>query len=295
MAKSLFRRLLPIVGVFGGFLNPMTGAAGEQNLLLNPGFESGLDRWILIGPVNYEAVWDARDAAGSTCSGSALALHRNPVEEGFTVLHQCANGVHAGQSIEFGVKSLFPGGQATTVSTYTAILFYPELNCSGTPVGTQFGTFSDNSSSEEVWVTSSDSLVAPPGSVSAALRLGISKSFLQDARAHFDDAFLRHSDVSAYPMVEINPENISDTAPHTLTILANFPTGLGSVTQVQATYNGVDVTALLVPYVTEVHDTGGTIVVPNISFPATTRASFVFSLATTAGRAFDSLCVDVAR
>jgi hypothetical protein len=95
------------------------------------------------------------------------------------------------------------------------------------------------------------------------------------------------------PTVTIEPPIISSAAPLTVRIDATFPSGLDSITRVLATYNGEDVTLLLVPYIAELSDTAGAIVVPGITFPVGTIASFVFTLETTAGSASDTLVIDV--
>ncbi|HEX9638259.1 MAG TPA: YCF48-related protein [Acidobacteriota bacterium] len=95
------------------------------------------------------------------------------------------------------------------------------------------------------------------------------------------------------PTVTIAPAAISSPLPLTVRIEATFPSGLGSIRAILATFNGEDVTALLAPFVTELSAAAGAIVVPGVAFPVGTQAIFVFTLETTAGGASAVLFIDV--
>jgi hypothetical protein len=95
------------------------------------------------------------------------------------------------------------------------------------------------------------------------------------------------------PQVAITPARIETTAATTITIAVQYPSGLASITGVQATYNGLDVLDLLFPFLVQVGDTAATFVIPQVAFPYPTQATFVFSLQTGAGSDSATLQIDV--
>ena len=95
------------------------------------------------------------------------------------------------------------------------------------------------------------------------------------------------------PRVTIAPTRIETTAATTVTIALQFPEGLAAITAVEATFNGAEVLNLLLPLLTQVDDTSATFVVPQIAFPHSTRATFVFELHTAAASASATLEIDV--
>jgi len=110
-----------------------------------------------------------------------------------------------------------------------------------------------------------------------------------------------------FPICQWNPYEILSSSPTTITLAAEFPDGIPSILTVQALFEllsgpaprqPIDITALLVPFITEVTDTTGTIVIPNVAFPPGTRASVTFNLKTTGDTsagffATDELTIDV--
>jgi len=99
---------------------------------------------------------------------------------------------------------------------------------------------------------------------------------------------------------QIIPTLITSGQPTSIVILAEFPDGIFSIVAVQALFELVsgakrqviDVTELLIPFITEVTDTTGTIVIPGVVFPPGTQASFTFSILTEGDTAAGSFSID---
>ena len=109
-----------------------------------------------------------------------------------------------------------------------------------------------------------------------------------------------------FPICDFTPSQILSSQPTTITIQAEFD-GIASILSVQALFElisapaprqPIDITALLVPFVTEVTDTSGTIVIPGVAFPPGTQASVTFSILTEGDTpagffAIDELTIDI--
>ena len=95
-----------------------------------------------------------------------------------------------------------------------------------------------------------------------------------------------------WPCVAITPDEITDSEPVDLEIRVDFPAGglLGA----SATYNGVDILGLLLPFVTGVTATSAQISIPGLAFPENLAALFQLSIDTSAGPASDQLPIDTA-
>jgi hypothetical protein len=101
-----------------------------QNLLVDPGFDTGLNGWQLTP----QASWDgALDANGSASSGSAQGTFDAAQVTGFYyVVSQCVP-LAAGSTYTMGGEIYIPAGNTTTGSAFFHAIFYPTADCSGIP------------------------------------------------------------------------------------------------------------------------------------------------------------------
>jgi hypothetical protein len=107
-------------------------SSSAQNLLVNPGFDTGLDGWQVADVSTSVTVsWDgAHDADGSASSGSAKAVWQAPaVTQYYGAFSQCVE-VTTGQPYVFGGKVFIPAGPVPG-STFFIALPFPTHGCSG--------------------------------------------------------------------------------------------------------------------------------------------------------------------
>jgi hypothetical protein len=113
-----------------------------QNLLVNPGFDTGLGGWQLADPstTSVTVSWDgAHDADGSPSSGSAKAVWQAPSVSGLSsAIFQCVE-VTPGASYIFGGKVFIPAGPVPG-SAFFNVIPYPSHGCSGAPPPSLFGS-----------------------------------------------------------------------------------------------------------------------------------------------------------
>lgn len=158
--------------------------AAAQNLILNPGFDDDLSGWR-----SQTAAWSALDAGGDPGSGSALGAnsHDSGGTLGVTALSQCV-AVDAGQSYEYGMRTLLPAGQEHSGYAYFHAVWSPTFPCDGAPIRFAPG---DQSPTAGAWAPLGNQDVAPAGAKGLTLILGIAKQGPGGTlQAHFDDAFV---------------------------------------------------------------------------------------------------------
>ncbi len=106
-------------------------SAAAQNLLTNPGFDSSLDGWRVVGSV---VSWDGTmDGTSSPSSGSAEILWQQDQVTGLVpVVSQCVEVV-PNMAYRFGGQVFIPNDLTIQGSAFYNILFFPTSGCAGTP------------------------------------------------------------------------------------------------------------------------------------------------------------------
>jgi hypothetical protein len=89
----------------------------------------------------------------------------------------------------------------------------------------------------------------------------------------------------------ITPSRITSAVPTTIYMDVGFPPG--GLQGASATYNGLNVTNLLVPFITSVTSTSARVVIRNLVFPPGTNATLVLTIFTTQGNPSASLQIQV--
>jgi hypothetical protein len=175
--------------------------AYSQNLVANPGFDSGVTGWQGSG-----LVWDnTRDASGALTSGSARALASYEpigVLECSSSIRQVLSNVRGGTTYAFGGRTFVAPGQVLGSSwtvSWVRVMWYGDTQCSAV-LGRNDASASDG---EGAWATSTAPLVmAPQQTVCAAIE-GYACTYLLGAniRANFDDMYMRAATVEGVPML----------------------------------------------------------------------------------------------
>lgn len=108
----------------------------DQNLLVNPNFDTGLSGWQTEPFVSDStANWDgALDADGSPSSGSAQQVFSADAVHGLSaVLFQCVPLKHGGTYV-LGGEIFIPEGNTTTGGAFLSVVPYGQsTDCTGTP------------------------------------------------------------------------------------------------------------------------------------------------------------------
>ncbi len=177
--------------------------AAAQNLLQNPGFDTGLPPWT-PGSSNVTAAWNAADVAGSPSSGSALVTNLAPAAsstvEGLT---QCVP-VTPGTTYDLLYRYRIAASQTGAGGVWGGMNWYSGGSCTGTPISSTGNGFTEPS--RDVWKTFAVFATAPAGAGSAAAVLAVSKQAAGGSfQVLFDDAAL----VAAQPTTLTIPASAS--------------------------------------------------------------------------------------
>jgi len=126
-------------------------ALSAQNLLTNPGFNTGLNGWEVFGLGSWDGT---RDVVGSPVSGSAKGVFDSSTPGGFdAVVAQCVP-LAIGLNYHLGGKIFIPPGATAESSALFQMIPFPTMNCSGppppgpiveTPQVTAVGSWTDSS------------------------------------------------------------------------------------------------------------------------------------------------------
>lgn len=184
-------RLSVIFGAFLVFCSPLNLPA---QVLIDDTFDENVDSW----PASWmnTIVWDPLDALGNSSSGSALVTNISDDPNDATGPEQCVEGIEAGQFYRVGADVLVPGGQTETGTARMLLRWYGD-HCMGNQTGGWAVTNQIDSSVSDVWLPISAAGVAPKGTSSARIRLGILKSNADGSlAAHFDNVVFERLDLS---------------------------------------------------------------------------------------------------
>ena len=170
----------------------------QVNEIANPGFTTDFTGWgHFFGRIGD---WSSEDADGSGSSGSAL-LGNEGTSDGVVplVLHQCIM-VGGGQQIHWGGDTRVPAGQPFDTTPYIFVEPFLNSNCSGTAV--TFASVTGGTGGN--WVSASNSMITPIGTMSVRVGIGVFKPIGEtaDAQALFDNIFLYLPDPSE---ILVNP------------------------------------------------------------------------------------------
>ena len=158
--------------LLGGLLAILLGLAASpvqaENLVVNPGFDTGVNGWTV-----NNAAWDGtHDAEGSAASGSARSFRflAGP-NDCIDTISQCVTGLSGGARYDFGGKILIPTSlnQTTGGQGSIDVQWYSDT-CGSALLRTDFGPTVDSTANADVWTPSSTSgVTAPSGATSARL------------------------------------------------------------------------------------------------------------------------------
>ncbi len=112
-----------------------TALHADQNLLVNPGFDTSLAGWqVAATPPASSASWDGtRDADGSPASGAGQGQFHSGAVTGLVPLFSQCVPVTLGKTYRLGGEIFIPQGNTSTASAYLVPLFFPTADCSGPP------------------------------------------------------------------------------------------------------------------------------------------------------------------
>ncbi len=149
--------------------NPCTEA---QNLIVNGNFDSDISGWTPLG-ASLSADWDPSDYDGSPNSGSLLGTNDWPSSANFAVV-SCVDSISDGQPYQYTGWIKTPLGQTVTGLFQLTWYWYSLPSCAGTQTlaaSTPYMTSADD------WTyVSTDSEIAPAGTMSAYLVLRVYKT-----------------------------------------------------------------------------------------------------------------------
>lgn len=135
-----------------------TAALSAQNLLANPGFDTGLSGW----EAGDGASWDGtKDADGSPSSGSAKAsVNFDRVGLTPTIVTQCIPVTAPGTLYLLGGKAFLPSGQAGGGDVEFSVGFFPDPSCNGTPIPGGGGALTPPVTTTGRWTAAATSVTA---------------------------------------------------------------------------------------------------------------------------------------
>ncbi len=164
---------LLLAGGLGVFA--MTSLAAP--VIPNRTFDADVEGWL---PVDIdEAVtgaieWDTGDANDLATSGSALAKNTSPDAITRKDFQQCATGVAGGTSYLARTAMYIAPDQQRSGGGEIGLTWYSSADCTGTSItAVQTNTFKTGTGG--AWLIVSDTVSAPAGALSVAIRLGVSK------------------------------------------------------------------------------------------------------------------------
>jgi hypothetical protein len=191
------------IGVAGLLLVMAAGATQAQNLVTNPGFDTGVAGW---GPA-VAIAWDGtRDADGNPHSGSAQVTDVGGfILTCFPIIRQCIPGTFtAGDTYSFGGKLFVRLGQPIVqppTGGWVEVGWFADPTCSTPPVG---GGIGPTVNATGAWASSTGVSTVPPGGAAAAELRGatcdgdLGSAFL----INFDDMFLTPAPVAVVPTLD---------------------------------------------------------------------------------------------
>ena len=179
--------------------------AAAQNLVTNPGFDTGLAGW---GPTDpFSLTWDGtRDADGNPSSGSAQTHHGGGVLlTCFELLTQCINDITPGQAYEFGGKIFIPPQGPMPIPSQASVSVRWSLfpNCAFDSL-TNPGIFVQgplvSTMQSGAWIDSSGFTSPPPGYVSAQLQGVVCHTLAEGILLiNYDDMIFRPASIAVIP------------------------------------------------------------------------------------------------
>ncbi|HKC24281.1 MAG TPA: hypothetical protein VKF32_06045 [Thermoanaerobaculia bacterium] len=141
---------MPRIGLGAGLLATVLLAAGPlrgQNLLVNPGFDGGLDGW--TPDAGASVVYGSRDATSSQFSGSALVTNSAAAANVPLGLSQCV-AVIAGAAYTISTRFLIPSGQAASATARVSAQFFAGPTCGAGTLGS-FGNGTAKITTFDAW------------------------------------------------------------------------------------------------------------------------------------------------
>ena len=168
--------------------------AEAQNLIVNGNFDSDVSGWTPLG-ASLSAEWDPSDYAGSPSSGSLLGTNDSPTSANLSVV-SCVDSISGGQPYQYTGWIKTPSGQTVTGLFRLYWYWYPLASCAGAQTlaaSTPYMTSADD------WIyVSTDSEIAPPGTMSAWLVLGIYKTSAVPGtfQVYYDGLDFRHTGIN---------------------------------------------------------------------------------------------------
>ena len=157
------------------FLNP-----NQANVVVNGGFDVGLQDWNSFDPTNIVLQHQAADATGCSLSGSVQAINQNPNGEN-SGFYQCVPAT-AGVSYNAGVYVNVPSGQPQG-QTFMQVAWFSGPNCTG---NLTLAALLPSSAFDQWQLLAQDNLVAPAGTQSAYVYGQIIKN-LPNAQPYVSD------------------------------------------------------------------------------------------------------------
>lgn len=148
-----------------------TKVAFAQNLLPNPGFDSGLSGWN-NGP--FTSVWSADDAAGSPTSGSAEGIQDREEASGGSFLDSPCTPVLAGETYDVGADLRLPTGQTPGRVSFSVRLL-SDSRCRDTVTTTDGGRIRSTETTGQ-WTSFFSQITIPEGVVAVTFELGMAKN-----------------------------------------------------------------------------------------------------------------------
>jgi hypothetical protein len=163
-------------------LSLVASAASARDLIRNGRFATNVDGWPSLDP-NVVLTWSPTDADGAATSGSLQATNSSSaaLDSGFI---QCAGGIKAGVSYNYGGKLLIPSSNPPGQSVLK-LEWNDASDCSGNLLGAEVMA----TAVFDRWAAVSGSHVAPPGSQGAVIYGELVRSRSTHARVVSSIAF----------------------------------------------------------------------------------------------------------
>jgi hypothetical protein len=156
-----------------------------ETILGNAGFDRDTDGW--EAEPDVRGGWEANDARERGDSGSALVRFELVLDSdarGFGGLYQCL-AAEVGGRYQMAAQVWIPAEQGEG-SSGVQVLFMPEPNCGGIPLGSSIAA----TSAVEEWHSVNAAFEIPVGVVSLKVRLGSVKPFRDESFAVLIDNVL---------------------------------------------------------------------------------------------------------
>jgi hypothetical protein len=183
-------------------------ALAAPNLLSNPGFDTDLSSWTVVGNPGLQISFDPTlDAASSPTSGSAKVLH---VTSSFSCqldLFQCVPGITPGKTYDFGGSILIPSMQPPVFGEGIIDAAWRSGSaCTGTRTVIQVPAgpvFQSTQAGSWVAVTSTGN-IAPAGTQSLQVNIGVCTTDpASTVQVNFDDLFVQLGATLPPPAIDL--------------------------------------------------------------------------------------------